>query len=1152
MGEYTITVSVEDQALSSQASFTLTVEVANRAPVAPTLSSQTATEDTAFTYQAPAFTDPDGDTLTYTAALSDGTTLPAWLSFAAATRTFTGTPLEADTPAALTVRITASDGARSASADFTLTVSEANDAPTAGDDTATVAEGGTVAIAASTLLANDSDPENDTLTVTAVSGAVNGTVSLSSATAAYVHDGSETTTGSFTYTVSDGSATDTGTVSITVSAVNDAPVAPSIPNQTAAEATAFTYQAPAFTDPEGDSLTYAAALSDGTALPTWLSFAAATRTFTGTPQEADTPATLTIRITATDDGTPAASSSADFTLSVPETNNRPPKPQVSDQTATVGNAFAYTVPEVTDPDGDTLTYNAVQGPVRHPLPDWLDFNADTRAFSGTPRTADIGEYTITVSVEDQEFTAESSFTLTVEVAANQAPVAPTLSSQTATEDTAFTYQAPAFTDPDGETLTYTAALSDGTALPAWLSFAAATRTFSGTPLEADTPATLTVRVTATDDGTPPASASADFTLTVIEVNDAPTADAGPNETVAAGATVTLDGSRSVDPEGHPLGYTWNQTDGPDVDLGSANTATLAFTAPTGLTADAVLTFALVVTDASKAASLPDVVQTVVQAAPSDAVPAVSIRAAVSSINEGETAAFIVEVAPVPAVDLPVTVRISGDPAFGVADETLTATVLAYTPSVRVALATVDDSRDEPNGTIIATVLDGDAYDPGASARASVTIWDDEPAPIVLPAGPPDKLPTFGAALVADRLFAVGRDPGPVPLPSAAGGNPPLSYSLSPELPDGLSFDASALAIVGAPAVPQASTRFVYTVRDQDGDSASLSFHIIVEKAPTRKPIAALGTGADGVPVLVALSAGEARMSVALGGRTAELVVRIDRGCVGTRVALPEELALHGLTTIDFAAAAQEASLRQARLPQGLQIARGQGIMDLTLRDGQRRPIDTAVSPLTVCLPVSQAVVEEADGHPLKLLHYQEEEGWEALLGSWEDLTESKALLVCALTTRLSPFAVGYIVPPPPTPAPTPAPTPTPPATPTEAPSPAATVESTPPPTATPTPLPQPTPTPDRAPTPEPAPSATPSPRPGPTPTPTAALDPAPAPVSAASARRPSGPAALLPAAGVAPAAPKGDDFDAAGWMATGGLLAISTLFGTYAALRSDG
>ena len=70
-------------------------------------------------------------------------------------------------------------------------------------------------------------PESDALTITAVGSAVNGEVTLSEdkATVTYTHDGSETTSGSFTYTVSDGSAADTATVNVTVTPVNAAPVA---------------------------------------------------------------------------------------------------------------------------------------------------------------------------------------------------------------------------------------------------------------------------------------------------------------------------------------------------------------------------------------------------------------------------------------------------------------------------------------------------------------------------------------------------------------------------------------------------------------------------------------------------------------------------------------------------------------------------------------------------------------------------------------------------------------------------------------------------------------------------------------------------------------------------------------------------------------
>ena len=1245
VGDYTIQVSVEDQSLSSQASFVLTVGVAaNQAPVAPTLSSQQATEDEAFTYQSPVFTDPDNDTLTYSASLSDGNALPTWLSFTASTRTFSGTPLEGDTPATLTIRVTATDDgtpSKSSSASFTLTVTAVNDPPVAGDDTATVAEGGTLQIATSTLLANDSDPENATLSVTAVGGAVNGSVSLSSdkatatyihdgseittgsftytvsdgstsdtgtvtitvspandapvaaddsarvaeggtlqvitstllandsdpdndslsvtavsdavngsvslssdkATATYIHDGSETTTGSFTYTVSDGSATGTGTVTITVSPVNDAPVAPSVPDQTATEAVAFAYQAPAFTDPEGDSLTYTATLADGNALPSWLSFDADTRTFSGTPLEADAPASLTIRITASD---ASLSTSVDFAITVHETNRQPPSPQVSDQTATIGLLFTYTVPEVMDPDSDTLTYNAVQGPSSNPLPDWLSFDSATRTFSGTPQNAHVGEYTIVVSVDDQSLSNEASFVLTVEVAADSPLEAPLLAAQTATEDIAFRYTFSPVTDPTDGAITYTATLENNDALPTWLVFDANTRTFTGTPGETDTPADLTIRVTATNDGTPPSSSSATFELTV-EVNDPPTADAGPNETVAEGEIVTLDGSRSVDPEGQPLGYTWSQLGPPAVDLSDPNIAMPTFTAPSGLATDVVLTFSLVVTDASNPASSPDMVQIVVEAEPPEGVPIASVRAVVSAINEGESATFIVEVKPVPNSDISVVLRISGDPAFGVADEELTVSIAANTPSAYVSLATVDDSQDEPNGTIVATILDRDAYDPDTPARATVTVWDDEASPIVLPAAPPDRLPSFRSVLVADRIFTAGQDVGSVELPSAVGGDPPLRYTLSPALPAGLSFDASSLAIVGTPTETQASTLFIYTVRDRDGDSASLTFQVIVENAPRRAPIVALGAGAEGVPVLIALGAGEVSISVTLGDSTAKLTVKIDAGYVGTRITLPEELALHGLASIEIVAPAEEARVLQTPPPQGFRIARSQTIMDVTLRDGGGRMIGALTNPMKLCLPVSATVVEEADGQPLRLMHYQEEDGWEALLGSWEELTESGAILVCALTTNLSSFAVGYAAQPEPTPTATPTPQPTPTPTPTPTPRPAPTEAAPDPPTPSPQPTATPIPsaTPDHPPTPEPTPSVAPLPRGDPTPTATPAPEPTPTPASTLEERRTFEPSvAPLPTTKVTPTPTYEGGFGVGGWIATVGLLVLTALSGS--------
>ncbi|MEG2881211.1 MAG: putative Ig domain-containing protein [Comamonas sp.] len=92
--------------------FNLVVANTNDAPtLANVIAAQNATEDAAFSCQSNAntFADVDaGDTLSYSAKLT-GNALPAWLSFDAATRTFSGTPVTADI-GTLSIDVTAEDG----------------------------------------------------------------------------------------------------------------------------------------------------------------------------------------------------------------------------------------------------------------------------------------------------------------------------------------------------------------------------------------------------------------------------------------------------------------------------------------------------------------------------------------------------------------------------------------------------------------------------------------------------------------------------------------------------------------------------------------------------------------------------------------------------------------------------------------------------------------------------------------------------------------------------------------------------------------------------------------------------------------------------------------------------------------------------------
>jgi Ca2+-binding RTX toxin-like protein len=286
---------------------------------------------------------------------------------------------------------------------------------------------------------------------------------------------------------------------------------------------AFAVPADTFKDIDaGDSLTYSATLADGSALPAWLSFDAATQTFSGTPGN-DEVGTLSLKVTAMDMA--GASASDEFDLTVINVNDAPVVANpLADKTIVRDSAFSLTIPADTFADvdaGDSLTYSVTLAD-GSALPAWLSFDAATQIFSGTPGNDEVGTLSLKLTATDMAgASASDEFDLTV-INVNNAPVvANALADQNTLEDEMFTFTVPADTFKDidaGDNLTYSVTLADGSALPAWLSFDAATQIFSGTPGN-DQVGTLSLKVTATDMAG--ASASDEFDLTVINVNDAP-------------------------------------------------------------------------------------------------------------------------------------------------------------------------------------------------------------------------------------------------------------------------------------------------------------------------------------------------------------------------------------------------------------------------------------------------------------------------------------------------------------------------------------------------------------------------------------------------------------------------------------------------------
>ena len=102
--------------------------------------------------------------------------------------------------------------------------------------------------------------------------------------------------------------------------------------------------------------------------------------------------------------------------------------------------------------------------------------------------------------------------------------------------------------------------------------------------------TLTFRLTVTDT----TGLQSTDTCSVTIANKPPVAEAGPNQNANVGATVTLNGTGSTDPDNNISSYLWQQTGGPTVTLVNANTAVATFTA--SVAAGSTLTFRLTVTD----------------------------------------------------------------------------------------------------------------------------------------------------------------------------------------------------------------------------------------------------------------------------------------------------------------------------------------------------------------------------------------------------------------------------------------------------------------------------------------------------------------------------------------------------------------------------
>ena len=361
-------------------------------------------------------------------------------------------------------------------------------------------------------------------------------------------------------TVSNGAAS--STASVTVSTLNTAPVANAGPNQNVAQGSNVVLNGSGSTDVDGDPLAYSWALIS---LPAG-SAATLTGADTVSPSfVADQPGAYVVQLSVNDgkaDSNPASVTIT--TLDPPPIANPGPAQNVS-----AGSLVQLNGSCSTDVDGDLLTYH------------WSFVSVPpgstavlSSATSVNPTfTADVpGTYVAQLIVNNGTFDSVPA-TVIVTTSVLLRPVANAGPSQHATINNAVTLSG-AGADPQGLAISYQWSLivkPNGSAASLSSSSAASP---SFVP---DLPGSYVAQLIVNNGYL----SSSPSTVTSTTTNSPPLANAGTNQNVGTGSPVTLDGSRSSDPDNDALNYSWaflSRPDGSAAALSAANSVSPTFVA----------------------------------------------------------------------------------------------------------------------------------------------------------------------------------------------------------------------------------------------------------------------------------------------------------------------------------------------------------------------------------------------------------------------------------------------------------------------------------------------------------------------------------------------------------------------------------------------
>lgn len=781
--DLTFTLVVNDGTVNSTSDqVVVKVKQVNKVPVANAGPDQTVNEGVVVTLDGSASFDGDNENLVYTWTAPVGINLSATN---VAKPTFTAPEVTADTD--YTFSLVVNDGHVNSTADeVKITVKQVNKIPVAnaGPDQ-TVDENTLVTLDGSA----SSDGDGDALSYiwTAPNGVTlsDATVAKPTFTAAEVTVDTELV---FSLKVNDGKAdSPVDEVKITVKQVNKIPVANAGPDQVVNENTLVTLDGSASSDGDGDALTYLWVAPGGVTLS---DATAAKPTFTAAEVTVDTDLIFSLKV---NDG--KADSPIDLVkITVKQVNRIPVANAGPDQQLDEGALVTLDGSASTDGDGDALTYLWT-------APNGITLN-DATAVKPTfiaPEVNTDTDFIITLVVNDgTDNSPADEVKITVQQLVKH-PVANAGPDQEVNEATLVTLDGAASILGDGTVLSYlwTApagiTLSDPTAMQP---------TFTAPDIEENKTLVFTLVVHDGLSGSTPDEVQ----VTVKQVNKAPTANAGMDQTVDENTEVTLDGSASSDPDAlDVLTYLWTAPAG--ITLNDATAQKPTFTAPE-VAQDTEYIITLVVND-GKVNSPADAVKVLVKqvnkvpvanAGPDQSVPentVVTLDGSTSTDGDGDNLTYL--------WTAPQGITLS---ANNVAKPTFMAPEVAANTPFIFTLVVNDGLADSPADQVVITVQQVNKI-PVANAGPDQTV--DENTQVTLSG-----------------------------LASSDGDGDALTYLWS--APAGISLSSNTVAqpTFIAPEV-MADTDFIFTLKVNDGKADSQSDEVIITvKQVNKAPVANAG------------------------------------------------------------------------------------------------------------------------------------------------------------------------------------------------------------------------------------------------------------------------------------------------------------------------